>query len=128
MGSGSKMASIYVYLSGRDMDKALLGIYGIKLEEKKEGEKLKPKVCPRCKEKNAYNAVFCSRCGLPLDIKATIEKSEFREEADKLLSEILKKNPKFAEALERLVEKEVEDQLRKMLRSRRVTTTISAEK
>ena len=59
MGSGSKMASIYVYLSGRDMDKALLGIYGIKLEEKKEGEKLKPKVCPRCKEKNAYNAVFC---------------------------------------------------------------------
>ena len=125
---GSKMASIYVHLSGRDMDRALLGIYGIKLEEKKEEEKLKPKICPRCKEKNAYNAVFCSRCGLPLDIKAAIEKSEFREEADKLLSEILKKNPKFAEALERLVEKEVEDQLRKMLRSRRVTTTISAEK
>jgi len=116
---GSKMASIYVHLSGRDMDKALLGIYGIKLEEKKEDEKLKPKICPRCNEKNAYNAVFCSRCGLALDIKTAIEKSELREEADKLLSEILKKNPKFAKQLEKLIEKEVEEKLKELIISKR---------
>ena len=109
------MASIYVHLSGRDMDRALLGIYGIKLEEKKEEEKLKPKICPRCKEKNAYNAVFCSRCGLALDIKTAMEKSELREEADKLLSEILKKNPKLAKYLEKLIEKEVEEKLRELV-------------
>ena len=105
---GSNMASIYVHLSGRDMDKALLGIYGIKLEEKKEEEKLKPKICPRCKEKNAYNAVFCSRCGLPLEIKSAIVKSELRKEADKLLSDILRKNPKLSKLLEKLIEKEIE--------------------
>jgi len=112
---GSKMASIYVHLSGRDMDRALLGIYGIKLEEKKEEEKLKPKICPRCKERNAYNAVFCSRCGLALDVKTAIEKSELRKEADKLLSELLKKNPKLAKYLEKLIEKEVEEKLRELV-------------
>ena len=114
---GSKMASIYVHLSGRDMDKALLGIYGIKLEEKKEEEKLKPKICPRCKERNAYNAVFCSRCGLPLDIKSAILKSELRDEADKLLSSILKKNPELSRLLERLIEKEVEEKFKELIRS-----------
>jgi len=116
---GSKMASIYVHLSGRDMDKALLGIYGIKFEEKKEEERLKPKICPRCKERNAYNAVFCSRCGLPLDIKSAILKSELRDEADKLLSDILKKNPELSTLLEKLIEKEVEEKFKELIRSHR---------
>ena len=125
---GSKMASIYVHLSGRDMDKALLGIYGIKLEEKKEEEKLKPKICPRCKERNAYNAVFCSRCGLPLEIKSAMVKSEIEKEASKLISDVLRKNPKFAKVLEKLIEKEVEDQLRKMMQKRNPPITIVTEK
>jgi len=125
---GSKMASIYVHLSGRDMDKALLGIYGIKLEEKKKEEKLKPKICPRCKERNAYNAVFCSRCGLPLEIKSAMVKSEIEKEASKLISDVLRKNPKFAKVLEKLIEKEVEDQLRKMMQKRNPPITIVTEK
>ena len=43
----SKMASIYVHLSGRDVDNALLGLHG--LTKPKEGEKkFKVKICPRC--------------------------------------------------------------------------------
>jgi len=122
---GSKMASIYVHLSGRDMDKALLGIYGIKLKEKKEEGKLKPKICPRCKERNAYNAVFCSRCGLPLDIKSATLKSELRDEADKLLSNILRKNPELSKLLEKLIEKEVEEKFKELIKSHRGTAIAS---
>jgi len=98
------------------MDKALLGIYGIKLKEKKEKEKLKLKIYPSCKERNAYNAVFCSRCGLPLEIKSAIVKSELRKKADKLLSDILRKNPKLSKLLEKLIEKEVEKKLKELIR------------
>lgn len=43
----SKMPSIYVHLSSRDIDNALLGVYGLKKPE--EGEpKLKPRICPQC--------------------------------------------------------------------------------
>ena len=47
---GSDMPSVYVHLSGRDVDKALLKAYGI--EEGEESKPiLTPKECPRCKRK-----------------------------------------------------------------------------
>jgi len=63
------MPSIYVHLSGRDVDDAILDVYGLKkIEEEKP--KLTPRICPRCGMSNVYDAKFCSRCGLALDIKA----------------------------------------------------------
>ncbi|MFH0836984.1 MAG: tyrosine-type recombinase/integrase [Candidatus Aenigmatarchaeota archaeon] len=49
----SEMASVYVHLSGRDVDNALLRIHGIDTNNgKKEETILKPKTCPRCQEIN----------------------------------------------------------------------------
>ena len=63
----SDMAAGYVHLSGRDVDNALLGVYGITEGEKAKEPAIKVKVCPRCKEKNDPAAKFCRRCYLPLD-------------------------------------------------------------
>ena len=65
---GSSQAATYVHLSGRDVDNALLNVYGMKKEEsEKEKSKMKPKVCVRCRMQNPVTVDFCGRCGLILD-------------------------------------------------------------
>jgi predicted Zn-ribbon and HTH transcriptional regulator len=68
------MASIYVHLSGRDVDDALLKVYGVKKDEQRKDESiLKPKECPRCGSVNAKTAKFCSKCSLVLDIETALK-------------------------------------------------------
>ncbi|MBI2076272.1 MAG: site-specific integrase [Candidatus Aenigmarchaeota archaeon] len=81
----SSQAATYVHLSGRDVDNALLNVYGIKKEEtEKEKSKLKPKVCIRCRMQNPATVDFCGRCGLILD-----EKKRERELAIKEMKETM---------------------------------------
>ena len=96
---GSEMPSIYVHLSGRDLDDAILGVYGLKKVEEKE-PKLKPKICPRCNASNAFDARFCMRCGLALDIKAAQELEEARSKTDKVM-DILMRDSEFRKLLVR---------------------------
>jgi ribosomal protein L40E len=86
---GSDMPSIYVHLSGRDIDDALLGVYGLRKVEDKE-PRLKPKICPRCNTGNAFDARFCMRCGLALDLRAAQEIEEARSKTDKIMDLLLK--------------------------------------
>jgi len=82
---GSKMAAIYVHLSGRDVDEAILKVYGKKNMENKEQSILTPKDCQRCEETNPSENKFCSRCSMPLDKETIIEVVENdlqRKEAD----------------------------------------------
>jgi len=96
---GSDMPSIYVHLSGRDLDDAILGIYGLKKVEEKE-PKLKPKICPRCGASNAVEARFCMKCGLALDIKAAQEIEEARSKTDAIM-DLLMRDAEFRELLMR---------------------------
>jgi integrase len=66
-GRDSEMPSIYVHLSGRDVDNSVLGIYGIKEAKESQEPTLKVQQCPRCSELNDPASRFCARCGLPLD-------------------------------------------------------------
>jgi site-specific recombinase XerD len=63
----SKMPSTYVHLSGRDVDNAVLGIYGVKEARENQEPVLKVQQCPRCQELNDPASRFCARCGLPLN-------------------------------------------------------------
>ena len=60
----AKMAGVYVHMSGRNVDNALLKIYGIKNDEEKRESIFKPKECPRCQKVNQATNKFCSRCGM----------------------------------------------------------------
>ncbi len=84
---GTKMTATYVHLAGRDVDGAILGIYGIKLEDEEEGKNGKshlpvPVECPRCRETNPEDASFCSKCGMALSLKAAVELESKREKLE----------------------------------------------
>jgi len=85
----SKMAATYVHLSGRDVDDALLAIYGKKkLDEQDQKSELAPVDCPRCKEVNEYSNIFCKRCGWVLDNDAAMKLEEKRKEADQIINSL----------------------------------------
>ncbi|NIO23003.1 MAG: tyrosine-type recombinase/integrase [Candidatus Aenigmarchaeota archaeon] len=71
--NGSDMPSVYVHLSGRDIDNAILNLYGKGNREEKLQGKLTPRLCPRCKENNLETDTLCLNCGLPLDEKTRME-------------------------------------------------------
>jgi len=85
---GSDMPSIYVHLSGRDVDDAILGVYGLKKSEE-EMPKLTPKICPRCQQSNAYDGKFCSKCGLALGINAAAQIEAARMKTDDIMNVLM---------------------------------------
>ncbi len=84
----SDIASVYVHLSGRDVDRAILSLYGIEMEEEKNrNEILKPKKCQRCGEINPATNKVCRKCFFPLEIDA--EKIFEKEVKMELMSQII---------------------------------------
>ncbi|MCK4635010.1 MAG: tyrosine-type recombinase/integrase [Candidatus Aenigmarchaeota archaeon] len=108
----SDMAAVYVHLSGRDTDDAILKLNGVVDEEREKPEsKLKPKNCPRCKFVNSATSKFCQKCGVVLDIKTAMELDTRRDlirqidgERKKLIKELIKE-PEF----EKVVMKELKE-------------------
>ncbi len=66
---GSQMAKVYVHLSGRDVDEAILRSHGIEVGGKAEETKV-PSRCPRCRTHNTPKARFCQACGMALTQEA----------------------------------------------------------
>jgi len=81
----SKMASVYVHLSGKDVEDKILEMNGIKSSESREAEKIPTIKCYRCGEMNSISNKFCWKCGAPL----TEEKIKETEMTVKFLSEIV---------------------------------------
>jgi ribosomal protein L40E len=104
---GSEMASVYVHLSGRDVDNALLKLNGLEVRGEK-GEQLKAFICPRCKARNSPDARFCVNCGMCLDPKTAVQLEDLRVKADMLMNELVK-NPEVLNALLKGIEKLKED-------------------
>lgn len=82
---GSKMSEVYVHLSGRDTDAAILKAYGIEVKTDKSSESEVPVRCPRCETWNEADARFCQGCGMAL----TLEAAEAVDETTDLLGELL---------------------------------------
>jgi integrase len=88
--SGSKMPKIYVHLSGRDVDSALLKIHGIQIAERDRSKaKLTRTICPRCILDNGPGDKFCAKCALPIGIDTALNVDQERIEADDLMSKLL---------------------------------------
>jgi len=110
----SKMASVYVHLSGRNVDNALLQIHGLAKEEDKKETVLKLKKCLRCQDINDPTSQFCKKCGSPLDIETTMKLEENRKKYEDFVFELLKrlaeKDPKVKkEFVELAKEKNIEE-------------------
>jgi len=94
----SKMASIYVHLSGRDVDQAFLNLQGIKSDIAIDKPKITLQVCSRCEYKNSPTSKFCNKCGSPLNLEVALKLDEAREKADQVLSKLIKR-PEVMEVL-----------------------------
>jgi integrase len=86
---GSKMSGTYVHLSGKQIDDAILGIYG-----KKKKEDVLPELmsitCPRCKKDNGPTSSFCVQCGLPLNLDAMQEAQTSQEKLMHVIEMIMR--------------------------------------
>jgi len=76
---GSGMAKIYVHLSGKNVDAAILKASGIEIQEDDKEDIDRTKICPRCQVSNASVMQFCRRCGLPLDLEIAISLEDERQ-------------------------------------------------
>ncbi len=70
---GSKMAGIYVHMSGRDADDAILRANNIATAQTIIEPKLKPLSCLRCHQSNPTTNKFCNVCGFVLHKEAAQE-------------------------------------------------------
>lgn len=89
----SKMAGIYVHMSGKDADDAILQANNIVVEKVKKDPALKPVHCLRCKAKNPATNRFCNCCGFILEqetAKEVLTKEQEQNLADNLMNTLLK--------------------------------------
>lgn len=86
---GSDMPRVYVHLSGKQIDDALLKIYGVKKAESMVPE-LTSKECSRCEKINGPTSKFCSRCGMALSLEAAKEIQEYEQKLPEILQLMLK--------------------------------------
>jgi len=109
----SEMASVYVHLSGRDVDGALLKTYGLENKKKEQSSELRPIKCVRCEQINPPTNDFCQKCGIALNQEAkieVIEKDIKRREADNILNKIIS-NKDTKELLLDLVKRAVKNNI-----------------
>lgn len=115
---GSKMAAVYVHLSGRDTDAAIDRIYGKAPEEKPEESILKPRPCPRCKFVAPAGAQFCPECAAPLDIKAMLATMEEMSGGAGETAQAAKRDAEMANFMGHLIRSRVLDELYDRWKSR----------
>ncbi len=117
---GSNMASIYVHMSGRDVDDALLKLHGLKEKTPEEDQK-HPTRCARCQEINPPNFKFCGKCGMALDLKAVMEKAEKMKTALSFMDDSIDEkdiDKKLEEWVNKKVEAVLSERLKKTVQNR----------
>ena len=100
---GSNMASVYVHLSGRDIDSSMLGYYGLSSLQRSKERVSKNVNCSRCNTLNPANSKFCSQCGLVLELEEFIGTENEIQEKDLDNSQLfmrIAKNQKLRHAIE----------------------------
>lgn len=96
---GSNMASVYVHLSGRDVDNAILSIHGLKQDDE-VFEEMKPLICS-CGEINNPTNNYCNRCGKPLKLETALAVDENKNKRNKIMNELVK-DPNIAKIVEQI--------------------------
>ena len=103
---GSRMTGTYVHLSGKDLDKPILEMHGLVMEdEKPKVTALTPRKCVRCKKDNPATAMYCQFCGMILDEKLALEKINEQQSIIELRRELKSRDREiqtFQNAMEKI--------------------------
>jgi integrase/recombinase XerD len=101
------MFACYAHLSNQSIDNALLEQAGIKrTEEREKAEVLAPRQCPACYLINAPTSRFCTQCGTSL--------TEEARQSLEVKTQAIEKSSRHEQDIEKLVERMVEEKLKKM--------------
>lgn len=90
---GSNMAGVYVHMSGKDADDAILKANGIKINHEVKESQMKPQKCSKCKATNEATNTHCKRCGMILDEdkqRELVARDVDRRQMDEVMSRLLK--------------------------------------
>lgn len=109
----SNMLSEYSHLVSQDVNNVMLEINGIKTEESKEKEP-KIKRCPRCKEINPKDHLFCNKCSSVLDVKTAVELDEKRSGFDNFISILIQEEGVQQALVKAMLKKGVGGQMMKL--------------
>jgi ribosomal protein L40E len=82
------MPRMYVHLSGRDIDQAILRSAGIVKASEAKAVVL-PKTCVRCGNVNPAEGESCNKCGMALTLVAALHKDDELEEIKRNQKRIL---------------------------------------
>lgn len=96
---GSDMPSVYIHLSGEDIDQAQAVMNGIRVERENKAS-LEYRICSRCEHKNSSISKFCNKCGLCLDLKSAVELDQARSKIDVMFDKLAKDPAKLEKVLE----------------------------
>jgi len=88
----SDMASVYVHLSGRDVDSAILQLHGLKNGQEKKEDSFRAKDCHRCKQPNSPTSKFCTKCGTVLQLEVALQIENECKKGNDVLNELMKDN------------------------------------
>lgn len=103
----SRMAGIYVHMSGKDTDEAVLRASGIEIKKEIKDNPMKPITCLRCKIINEATNRCCKQCGFILqeaEAQKIIQTDMERKEFDGFMNKVVQNK----ELLNMLVEKLIE--------------------
>ena len=105
---GSNMPAVYVHMSGREVDKAVLAMHGITQKEEVHSDET-ASICPRCETINDVGSDFCLKCGAVLDEKkaATLEEERQKEQNLRNVSDELMNHLLRDEEVQRLIRRKV---------------------
>ncbi|OIO26549.1 hypothetical protein AUJ14_01660 [Candidatus Micrarchaeota archaeon CG1_02_55_22] len=106
---GSGMASVYVHLSGRDVDNALLALQGFGKRQDSEEEKMKLIYCKRCHEGNSPSTKYCTRCGTPINHALLVD--TFGPKTNEMMAELYQDPEVKAFLAQKAIEKGLVDRL-----------------
>lgn len=93
----SRMLSRYSHLVSDDANEAILKMYGVKKEKRKETA-LKPNFCEICHNQNAPTDNFCGKCARPLNQETALTYQHYKHDALKVLNKLCD-NPEFVKVL-----------------------------
>jgi len=115
---GSAMAGVYIHLSGKQTDDALLpAMYGVKVtKEENKHSQMFPIKCINCGELNAHNVKRCKKCN---NIIGVITKSDIEQNSSVVeMSEMLGKVVSQQSEMKKNLYDEFEKKIMKMIDAR----------
>jgi len=113
---GSRMTGVYVHLAGRDVDKTYKQMYGKKIKDEVEENKITPTKCPICRKINEPTSDFCNQCGKPLTLKVALKLDDKRKESEDIVIRVLNRLKQKQEARKLILEAIEEENLKDKLR------------